>query len=63
MWGNAQSLSSGGIGATGLFSGTFIHPVTRRKSGFEAVILQKRQRAVGFFLTPEVSGALQAAPR
>jgi hypothetical protein len=60
---NAQSLSSGGIGATGLFSGTFIHPVTRRKSGFEAVILQKRQRAVGFFLTPEVSGAVQAAPR
>jgi hypothetical protein len=60
---NAQSLSSGGIGATGLFSGTFIHPVTGRKSGFEAVILQKRQRAVGFFLTPEVSGAVQAAPR
>jgi hypothetical protein len=40
-----------------------LRPVTRRKPGFETVILQKRQRAVGFSLTPEVSGAVQVAPR
>jgi hypothetical protein len=63
VWVNAQSLSSGAIGATGHFSGRFIHPVTGRKSGFEAVILQKRQSAVGFFLAPEVTGNVQVAPR
>ena len=60
---NPQSLSRASIGATGLFSGSFMHPVTGRKPRFEAVILQKRQRAVGFFTTPGVSGRVQVAPR
>jgi hypothetical protein len=60
---NPQLLSRASIGATGLFSGRFMHPVTGRKPRFEAVILQKRQRAVGFFLTPEVSGSVRVEPR
>jgi hypothetical protein len=60
---NPQSLSRASIGATGLFSGSFMHPVTGRKPRFEAVILQKRQRAVGFFTTPGVSGRVEVAPR
>jgi subtilisin family serine protease len=60
---NPQSLSRASIGATGLFSGSFLHPVTGRKPRFEAVILQKRQRAVGFFTTPGVSGRVEVAPR
>jgi hypothetical protein len=60
---NRPSLSSGSIGSTGLFSGSFIHPVTGRKPRFDAVILQKRKRAVGFFITPEVSGAVGVEPR
>jgi hypothetical protein len=60
---NPQSLSSGSIGATGLFSGRFIHPVTGSQPRFEAVILQKRKRALGFFLSPQESGAVQFEPR
>lgn len=61
--GNTQSLSSGSVGATGLSSGSFNHPVTGSKPRFEAVILQKRRRALGFFLSPQESGAVQVEPR
>ncbi len=60
---NTQSLSSGSVGATGLSSGSFNHPVTGSKPRFEAVILQKRRRALGFFLSPQESGAVQVEPR
>jgi hypothetical protein len=60
---NRQSLRSNSIGGTGLFSGGFTHPSTGRKPRFDAVILQKRKRAVGFFLTPEASGAVRVEPR
>jgi len=44
---------------TGLLSGRFIHPVTRRKVQFQGAVLPDENRAAGFFVGKTTAGALE----
>ena len=50
--------------ASGLFSGTFLHPVTGRAVAFAGVVFQKQSVGGGFFLGPDQGGSITigAAP-
>ena len=50
----ALSISASG----GSFTGSFIHPVTRKKVTFKGLILYKQTRASGYFVSPTQSGAV-----
>jgi hypothetical protein len=47
---------------TGLFSGTFTHPVTKVRSAFRGVIFQKQNAGFGYFLGANASGTAVLAP-
>ncbi|MEA3208287.1 MAG: large repetitive protein [Chthoniobacter sp.] len=50
--------------ATGLFTGTFEHPVSGQSTKFQGAILQKQERGAGaFFTNTEVGGAGMAPSR
>jgi hypothetical protein len=49
--------------ATGLWSGSFVHPVTRRRVAVSGVIFQKTSRGDGFLLGPSQSGPASLTPR
>jgi hypothetical protein len=43
--------------ANGVFSGTFVHPVTHRPTTFRGVIFQKQNAGYGYFLGSDESGS------
>jgi hypothetical protein len=49
--------------ATGLWSGSFVHPVTRRRVPVSGVIFQKTSRGDGLLLGPSQSGPASLPPR
>jgi hypothetical protein len=49
--------------ATGRWSGSFVHPVTRRRVPVSGVIFQKTSRGDGFLLGPSQSGPASLTPR
>ncbi len=48
--------------ASGLFSGSFIHPVTGAKSIIHGVVFQKQNAGYGYFLGVDASGYASVAP-
>ncbi len=48
--------------ATGLFWGSFVHPVTQAVSPFRGVIFQKQNAGFGYFLGSDESGHTSLAP-
>ncbi len=50
------------IAATGLVSGSFIHPVSKKPTAIKGVVFQKQSRAAGYFLGPTQSGSIDVAP-
>jgi hypothetical protein len=51
------------IAPTGLISGSFIHPVSKRLTAIKSVIFQNEQVAEGFFLGPDQSGKVTLEPK
>jgi len=42
----------------GLFSGSFIHPITQKSTALQGALFQKNATAQGYFLSPTQSGAV-----
>jgi subtilisin family serine protease len=59
---NRQALRVGKASVSGRFSGSFVHPLSRRKVTFEGVALPNRGGAVGFFVTGDSAGSLRFEP-
>ncbi len=48
--------------ANGLFTGSFIHPVTTKATPFQGVLFQKQGAGEGFFVGPSASGLVEFEP-
>ncbi len=49
--------------ANGVFSGSFVHPMTIARSSFKGVIFQKQQSAFGYFTGQAECGAVSLTPQ
>ncbi|MGB8169310.1 MAG: hypothetical protein WCF18_17560, partial [Chthoniobacteraceae bacterium] len=49
--------------ATGVFSGSFLHPLSDARASFKGVIFQKQESAFGYFLGPFECGAVTLTPQ
>jgi hypothetical protein len=59
---NPQSLALSLVPATGAVGGSFIHPVTGRRTAIKAVVLPRQGVGVGFFLGMEQAGTVVFGP-
>ncbi len=50
------------ISTSGLFSGSFVHPVSHKSTPVHGVIFQKQESASGYFIGPTESGGISFGP-